>query len=137
MEYLLCNLKRIFYLLIIYSTSRLFFYICNSDVFKSDLISSFLEGVRFDISPLYINMYYILLIFPTNLRTNRSYVKFTNILFYTLNLPFIILNNFDIEYFKFTQKRTTYDFFEYLTLAKEMTPLTYFLNITDYWYITL
>ena len=140
MEYLLCNLKRIFYLLIIYSSSRLFFYISNSDVFRSDLIYSFLEGVRFDISSvLYINICIIFfLIFPTNLRTNRIYVKFTNILFYTLNLPFIILNNFDIEYFKFTQKRTTYDFFEYLTLGSGNDAINLLPQyISDYWYITI
>jgi phosphoglycerol transferase MdoB-like AlkP superfamily enzyme len=95
------------------------FYFFNSDYFSNNILLSILEGIRFDISALfYINLpLLILLIFPTNFREKKLYQKITNILFYLINIPFIVINNVDIEYFKFSQKRTTSDFFEYIALG--------------------
>ena len=98
----------------------------------------FIEGLRFDISALvYINIpLLILLLFPNNLRTRARFAKFTNIIFYMLNIPFIIMNNIDIEYFRFTQKRSGIDFIQLLTLgedAKNIIPQ----YMKEYWQITL
>lgn len=140
MKYFKCFYLRIFYLLIIYSSSRVLFYLFNSEYFSDNILLSLIEGIRFDISALfYINAIpLLLLLFPINLRENKSYQKFTNFIFYLLNIPFILANNADIEYFKFSQKRTTSDIFEYLSLgggadAIELIPQ----YLYDYWYITL
>ncbi len=136
--YLLVYLKRIFLLLLIYSSSRIYFYLNNIDSFNNATLLEFIEGIRFDISALvYINLpLFILLLFPHNLRKHRYYKKATNLLFYGVNIPFILINNVDIEYFRFTQKRSTADFFQLLQLgsdAKNIIPQ----YMKDFWPITL
>jgi phosphoglycerol transferase MdoB-like AlkP superfamily enzyme len=97
-----------------------------------------MEGVRFDVSAIvYINIpLFIMLLLPHNLRTHHYYHKLTNWIFYAVNIPFLLLNNIDIEYFKFTQKRSTTDFFQLISLgadAKNIIPQ----YLKDYWPITL
>ena len=138
MDYLKTFLKRIIYLLGLYTLSRLFLFVNNLDSFSTVTIFEFFEGIRFDISALlYINIpFLILLLLPTNFRKRNRYQRFSNILFYFVNIPFIILNNVDIEYFRFTQKRSTIDFFQLLQLgedAKNILPQ----YLKDYWPITL
>jgi phosphoglycerol transferase MdoB-like AlkP superfamily enzyme len=138
MKYLVTFLKRILILLAFYTTSRLYFYINNIDDFNTVNVMDFMEGIRFDISALfYINIpLFILLLFPHNFRKNKYYHKLTNWLFYSINIPFLLLNNVDIEYFKFTQKRSTTDFFQLMQLgsdAKNIIPQ----YLKDYWPITL
>ncbi len=125
-------------MLIIYTTSRVYFYLNNINSFIDTKLLEFLEGFRFDISALlYINIpLLILLLIPTNLRNNKTFRKLINILFYITNIPFIIINNIDIEYFRFTQKRSTIDFFQLIALgedAKNIIPQ----YIKDYWLITI
>ena len=138
MDYLKIFLTRIIYLLGFYTLSRLFLFVNNVDSFLIVSIFEFFEGIRFDISALlYINIpFLILLLLPTNFRKRDGYQRFSNILFYVVNIPFIILNNIDIEYFRFTQKRSTIDFFQLLQLgedAKNILPQ----YLKDYWPITL
>ena len=131
-------LKRITFLILIYTTSRIYFYINNIDSFNNTTIIEFIEGLRFDISALsYINIPVLVLLFlANNLSRKNSFTRFINIFFYTVNIPFIILNNIDIEYFKYTQKRSTIDFFQLIRLgedAKHIIPK----YIKYYWPITL
>ena len=138
MKYLSTFFKRIILLLAFYTTSRLYFYINNIDAFTYVSLLEFTEGIRFDISALfYINIpFFILLLLPHNLRVTKYYHKITNWLFYGVNIPFLVLNNIDIEYFKFTQKRSTTDFFQLMQLgndAKNIIPQ----YLKDYWPITL
>lgn len=138
MKFLIIYFKRISFLLIIYTTSRIFFYINNNDVINPYCLLEFIEGVRFDISAIaYLNIpLLVLLIFPHNLRRNYYYQKITNWSFYAINIPFIILNNIDIEYYKYTQKRSTIDFLDLLRMgddARNIIPQ----YMKDYWPITL
>ena len=140
MKYLQTFIKRFLFLILLYSSSRILFYIFNSDYFSEQIFTSFVEGVRFDISALfYINIpLFLLLIFPTNYRRKKTYQKITNYIFYLINIPFLLVNNADIEYFKFSQKRTTSDIFDYLSLgggsdAMELIPQ----YLTDYWHISI
>ena len=138
MNYLKTFLTRIVYLLGLYTLSRFFLFVNNLDSFSAVSVFEFLEGIRFDISALfYINIpLLILLLFPTNFTKRKGYKRFSNILFYAVNIAFIILNNVDIEYFRFTQKRSTIDFFQLLQLgedAKNIIPQ----YLKNYWPITL
>ena len=131
-------LKRIFYLTLIYTSSRVFLFYNNLDSFAVYSLLEFIEGVRFDISVLfYINApLLLLLLIPTKYRQKEIYRKITNILFYSFNIPFILINNIDIEYFRFTQKRSTIDFFQLLNLgqdARNIIPA----YINEYWPITI
>ena len=67
MKYFKTFYKRIFLLLLLYSSSRVLFYFFNSEYFSENIILSILEGIRFDISSLfYINIpLLILLLFST------------------------------------------------------------------------
>ena len=138
MLYLKKYIERLIILLIIYSTSRIYLYYNNIDSFYNVNINEFIEGIRFDISAiLYINIpIFILMLLPLNIRINHYYQKIINLIFYITNIPFIILNNIDIEYFRFTQKRSTIDFFQLLQLgddAKNTIPG----YILEYWMITV
>ena len=138
MKYLLLYSKRIIALLALYIASRTFFYLNNFDSLNNASVLEFIEGVRFDLSALiYINIpLLLLLLIPHNFRANKYYQKTVNWIFYGVNIPFILLNNVDIEYFKFTQKRSTIDFFQLLQLgddAKNIIPQ----YMKDYWLITI
>ena len=138
MLFLLNYLQKIAGLLVIYTTSRIFFFLNNRINLESFSFIDFIEGIRFDLSALaYINIpILILLLFPTKLRHNKDYIKFTNSLFYILNFIFIVFNNIDIEYYRFTQKRSTFDFIELILLgsdARNVIPQ----YLSDYWRITL
>ena len=152
MKYIITFYKRILFLLLIYSSTRILFYIFNSKYFSSNIFYSLIEGIRFDISAIfYINLpILLLLLIPFNLkikffkrkininRKEQWYKQSTNILFYILNIPFLIANIVDIAYYQFSLKRTTSDIFEYLTLgggvdAFEIIPR----YLIDYWHITI
>ena len=138
MFFLITYLKRLIFLVLIYSTSRIYFYLNNIQSFNNVSIKEFIEGWRFDFSALmYINiLVLILILFPTNIRKKNNYIKFTNTLFYIVNIPFIIINNIDIIYFQFTQKRSTIDLFQLIQLgedAKNIIPQ----YLKDYWLTTL
>ena len=125
-------------MLALYSTSRIYFYLNNKGTIDPHYFLEFITGLRFDISAIvYINIpLFILLFLPHNLRSGKNYHKLTNWLFYVVNIPFLLINNVDIEYFKFTQKRSTTDFFQLISLgndAKNIIPQ----YLKDYWPITL
>ena len=102
--------KKILLLLSIYFISRVCFLINNFPLFSqedSSLFFVFLESLRYDLSILlYINSIVLLFIFfPTNLRIRKWYHKSINYLFWIVNIPFIILNNVDIEFLKFQSEK--------------------------------
>jgi len=138
MKFLNTYYRRILILLALYSSSRIYFYFNNKETIETHYFLEFIAGLRFDISALvYINIpIFILLFAPHNLRSLKNYHKLTNWLFYLVNIPFLLMNNVDIEYFKFTQKRSTADFFQLMILgndAKNIIPQ----YLKDYWPITL
>ena len=125
-------------MLALYSSSRIYFYLNNKETIDPHYFLEFIAGLRFDISAIvYINIpLFILLFLPNNLRSGKNYHKLTNWIFYVVNIPFLIINNVDIEYFKFTQKRSTTDLFQLMSLgndAKNIIPQ----YLKDYWPITL
>ena len=138
MKFFITYCKRILILLALYSSSRIYFYLNNKDTIDPHYFLEFIAGIRFDISALvYINIpLFILLLLPHNLRSGKKYRKLTNYLFYMINIPFLLINNIDIEYYKFTQKRSTSDLFRLMSLgndAKYIIPQF----IKYYWPITL
>ena len=138
MKFFITYCKRILILLALYSSSRIYFYLNNNDTIDTYYFLEFIAGLRFDISALvYINIpLFILLLLPHNLRSGKKYRKLTNYLFYIVNIPFLLMNNIDIEYYKFTQRRSTSDLFQLMSLgndAKYIIPQF----IKYYWPITL
>ena len=135
-------LNRIFLLLFIYFISRIFFFINNFSSFNvtesTSWIIPFIESLRYDLSILlYINSLVLLLIFfPFNLRLKKWYQKLVSIVFLIVNIPFIILNNIDIEFFQYNQKRITSDFVDLLLLGNDTVQVLPSYILT-YWPILL
>lgn len=135
-------IRKISLLLIIYFVSRLFFFINNFSSFNinesTSWLTPFLESVRYDLSILlYINSLVLLLIFlPFNFRLKQWYQKIVGIIFLFVNIPFIILNNIDIEFFQYNQKRITSDFVDLLFLGNDTAQVLPSYLLT-YWPIVL
>ena len=135
-------IRKISLLLIIYFVSRLFFFINNFSSFNinesTSWLTPFIESLRYDLSILlYINSIVLLLVFfPFNFRLKRWYQKLVEIVFLFVNIPFIILNNIDIEFFQFNQKRITSDFVDLLFLGNDTAQFLQSYLLT-YWPIVL
>ncbi|MDI6766413.1 MAG: LTA synthase family protein [Bacteroidota bacterium] len=101
----------------------------------SEIATVFLYGLRFDISAIiYFNIILIFLhIVPTRLRDKRYYRVVTKITFIAFNGIALLLNIVDLEYFKFTKKRMTFDVFGMSSDWIKLLP-DYF---KDFWYLPL
>jgi uncharacterized sulfatase len=131
--------KRFSLLVIIYSLCRALFLFFNysyfEDVSSTSLFQAFLLGIRFDLASLsLLNSLFILFsIIPFKNISGKSYQKFLKILYLSSNIPFILLNLIDLEYFKFRGRRTTYDV---VGIAGDIKDQSLQL-IGHYWYILL
>ncbi|MFD2917604.1 LTA synthase family protein [Psychroserpens luteus] len=102
--------KRILLVVIIYQLCRFLFFVFNFNTFNKPFFGTFLGGLRFDLSAIaYINMLFALLhCIPGKFKYNTIYQKVLKVLFYSVNLLFIITNFVDFEYYKFTGRRSTF-----------------------------
>lgn len=117
----------------VFTTCRILFYAFNSSYFPNVELINFLGGIRFDwmaITILYLPFYFAHLIFY------KGKALFLKILFHLSNTIAIILSCLDLEYYKFTFKRTTADLFQTSGIENDIVNLlpTFFL---DYWYVVL
>ena len=106
-------LRRLGLLLGIYFLLRLLFFICNhrifSDVGFGRIVWAFVYGLRFDLSALAaINFPFILLSLLPRGQPNPIYERVLKGLFLALNIPFLLINVIDLEFFQFTGRRLTY-----------------------------
>ncbi len=98
---------------LVFQVQRLLFLLFNLDSFEglgiSDFLMAFIYGIRFDLSAIImINALYLFaLLVPINLQERAGFQKGLDVLFLIINIPAIILNSIDLEYFKFQGKRTT------------------------------
>ncbi|GIS07961.1 MAG: hypothetical protein CM15mP112_00730 [Flavobacteriales bacterium] len=138
MKFLNEFLKRIIILLVLYSISRIYLFYNNFDNFYPIKIIEFFEGIRFDLSAIiYINIpLFLLLLTPLNFKSNKNYKLLINVIFYITNIPFLILNNIDIEYYRYTQKRSTTDFIQLIQLGTDMSNLIP-IYLKKFWPITI
>lgn len=130
--------KRLFLVIIIYQICRLFFLIFNYKSFDSLNYSAFLGGLRFDLSAIaYINLLFILAhSIIGNFKNQKNYQKILKIFFFSVNSLFIISNFIDIEYFKFTGRRSSYTLITASGMEKDL-PRLLSSFVLDYWYILL
>lgn len=138
LRHLISFFKRILLLCGIYALSRLAFFFKNYEISQfSELMAAMAEGLRFDISALlYINTPVVLLFivhffFPAQ----KAFNRLINTVFYCINIPFILLNNIDIVFYAFNLKRSTIDFFNFITYTDVKN--VYLNYILEYWEITL
>lgn len=128
---------RIGILLLVYQICRLLFFTMNYSIFSGssffDIILSFIYGLRFDISAIfYLNSLFILLhIIPWNLRVNRIYQYILKGLFYVVNIAALGFIIADLEFYKFSFRRTTIDITGYYSDFMNLLPQF----IRDFWYL--
>lgn len=130
-------------IMLIYSISRVIFYLANASLFQETTFSSFLlimaGGTRFDLSALlFINSIYILSqLIPFRFRYAVMYQKITGYFFLVTNSIFIAINTADIIYYRFIFKRTTGSVIDNFANETNMGRLYMRFIFVDYWYITL
>ncbi len=140
MPHLSILLKRLLLLLGAYQVCRLVFLLANTGYFETagfeDLAIAFIAGLRFDIAViLMINIPFALFhLFPVSIFYHRCTQLFLKYLFFIGNLPFLLLNCVDLEYFKFQGKRTTADLFQLFGMGDDMKNTLPQMMI-DFWYV--
>ncbi len=141
-QFVYCLLKRLGFLLFLYSFCRLLFFWFNhsyfSDLTFGQLFPLFFFGIRFDVSVIILSNCVFLLLFliPFAFREKNGYRLFLKWLFIIMNSLAMLANCIDFAYFRFTLKRTTADVFNFFGGKKggdlqRLLPL--FLK--DYWYV--
>lgn len=130
--------------LLLYSASRLFFYLANLSFFPEatfeHLVEVFLGGMRFDLTAtLYLSSPYLIMAMapiPVSWRTNRIYAAIQKWLFIIPNFIGLLVNAADIAYIPFSGGRTTCSFFsEFGNDSNLFTIFTH--SVFEFWYITL
>ena len=140
-QHVVLFLKRFLGLLILYSASRLFFYILNagyfSDISNIQVMSAFVSGIRFDIAAIaFTNVVFVLLLLPGGYKNNRQLQKTGNVLFFAIN-AFALMGNFiDAKFFDFINKRSTSSIFSLMGANRDVW-LMIPRFMVDYWYVAL
>lgn len=123
--------------------SRVLMFVFNPGLFTgigfSHLIYVFFAGLRFDVVTLAIaNLIFVAMnSIPLKIRFHQTYQRIANFIYYTTNSFILALNFVDVIYFRFTQKRMTYDVFNFVSeTGNEIISLIPDF-ILDFWYIFL
>jgi len=140
MPHLSILLKRLLLLIGVYQLCRLAFLLTNAGYFETagfgDIMQAFIAGLRFDLAViLMINLPFTLFhLFPVSFFYKNGTQTFLKYLFFIGNLPFLLLNCVDLEYFRFQGKRTTADLFQLFGMGDDMKN-TLPQMIIDFWYV--
>jgi phosphoglycerol transferase MdoB-like AlkP superfamily enzyme len=130
-------LLRIAAVSVIFSLQRGLFVLLNHEAFPATPAAAFLGGIRFDLSAiawLYLPWTLaVLLLAEQRSKTARVVQK---VLFHLSNVLCFFLNCTDLEYFKFTLKRSTADLFGIAAGGNDLANLAP-VFLTDYWYVLL
>jgi phosphoglycerol transferase MdoB-like AlkP superfamily enzyme len=137
-------LKQLSIILIVFQFCRVAFLIINYNYFfplkYKYILASFLYGIHYDISSIikYNGLYILLILIPAKaLVNNNNYRQFLNLFFIVLNSFAILINISDIAYFKYANKRTTYELVYYIkTMNIELLKLLPIYAI-QYWYLLI
>lgn len=134
-------LKRFLCLLILYTFSRIIFFLLNYQYFSgisfTSLLIVFIAGIRFDIAAiLFTNFFLLLFILPGDYKNRRIVIHGSEVLFYSINALALLSNFIDAKFFDFTNKRSTTAVFSLLHPEDDVWQLI-LRFIVDYWYVGL
>jgi len=133
---------RILLVLLLFSLSRMGFYLFNLKMFTGittgELLSILRGGLLFDVSAsVYINMLFILMqIVPFDFRYNKTYQKISMWLFFVTNALALAANSADYVYYRFVFKRATADIFGTFENESHLEKMI-FRFMLDYWPVVL
>ena len=132
-------IKRILFLLLIYTISRVGFFLFNLGWYGNmdffDILSAFLKGILFDLKTiLIINLPFVFLtLVPFNFTFKVWYQKSLRFYFVLTNLIPLFFNIADYEYFKFIGKRSDVNLFGVRNdIAEQLGQM-----MIDFWYLVL
>lgn len=132
--------RQLIVVLLLLTLSRVVFHVFNNHAFSEVSFYDYLIGVWFDavtVGLLFLP-YAIIFSFPINLSYREK--KGVRILYKTLfvlsTTVLIGLNLMDVEYFKYTSKRSTIDLLSILTAGSDLKQLI-FTFVKDFWYLAL
>lgn len=132
MRILLLRLGIVVFLLYV---TRLIFYFANAEAFPKLSIYDFLIAVWFDLITvgLFFLPYYVLYLLPFRQNNNKLFRTFLKTLFHLTNALLLAANLLDVEYFKYTSKRSTFDLFTMVGTGNDVNQLlgSFFL---DFWH---
>ncbi len=139
-KHIIFLLKSLLLIFLSFQFTRLLFYLFNSSYFNVnfiELVKIFTFGSIFDISAIIVsNIIFIILSFAFYFVDNKMFKIFLKTLFIIVNTIILLGNYSDIEYFKFINKRTTYDIFSLLSTGSDtFTLIPQFIK--DFWYIVI
>lgn len=118
--------------------ARILFYLFNLDSFSSVGMIDFIVAAWFDCITisLYFSPFILLSLFPFNSKADRFKELFLKLYFHSVNTLMVALNLMDIEYFKYTSKRSTFDLFAILGAGSDFAQLaTTFIK--DFWILII
>ena len=138
-EYFNALLKRLGINLIMLSVTRILFYSLNSSAFPAWQATDFLAGICMDCIAIGIWFipFYGLSLLPNPYRNSKLYQHFLFALFHITNTIMLMLNLLDIEYFKYTSKRSTADLFTIMGTGDDLSQLIGAFFIDFWWLIAL
>ncbi|MFA7273405.1 MAG: LTA synthase family protein [Crocinitomicaceae bacterium] len=117
---------------------RILFYVVHHVAFLEIHVSDWLAGAWFDLITICIVYlpYTLLHFLPLPHRSNKIYRIWTLVYFTLVNTTLIVLNLIDIEYFKYTGKRSTSDLLSMVSTGNDMNQLigTFF---AQFWWLVL
>lgn len=121
---------------LVFSLQRILFVLLNGATFPDPPASVFLGGIRFDLSAIAWLFLPWIVAFLLNPRPGPVFAKVQKGLFHLSSAACFFLNCIDLEYYKFTLKRSTADLFGIATGGNDMAHLAP-LFLVDYWYVAL
>lgn len=128
--------------LLSYPICKVLFFIFNHNYFTDVSLLEFFRilffGLRFDISAVILmNVpFSVLHIIPFNFTRKRWWQILLKTVFIIPNSIAILANCIDLEYYKYTLKRTTSDFFDLFGLGSDISTMLP-QYIKDFWYVIL
>lgn len=120
------------------TATRILFLYFNSDSFSSIGIIDFIVAAWFDC--ITISLYFLPFILLSLIPVSNSFFSIKELVlkvyFHAVNVLMLAMNLMDIEYFKYTSKRSTFDLFAILGAGSDFAQLaTTFVR--DFWFLIL
>jgi len=131
-------LKQLSISLLMLFLTRIIFLLFNWGAFQDLSFYNFFLGFWFDLITvgLFFFPFYALYLLPIPIRGYRLHKLFFRLFFNLTNTLLIALNLMDVEYFKYTSKRSTFDLFSMVSTGNDINQLaSTFLK--DFWFLFL
>jgi phosphoglycerol transferase MdoB-like AlkP superfamily enzyme len=125
--------------LLMLTLTRIIFFISNYQNFQSVSIFDFLAGIWMDCIAIGIWFipFYALSLIPQPFRNSRFFNYFLKGIFHLTNSLMIAFNLLDVEYFKYTAKRSTSDLFTFVSAGKDLSQLIGTFLVDFWWLLVL